>query len=91
MKSNGREYDYYAPPGSLGIVVASTSKGPIVHSISRTSPLLGVVGKGDYIIWLDDVDTRRMTAVKLACLLAKRKERPQRKLTLLSCGGRTAY
>jgi len=91
MKANGRVYDFYAPPGPLGIVIESTSEGPMVHSMSHSSPLLGIVDRGDYIIGLDDVDTKGMNAAQLTRLMAKRSQQPQRKISLLSCGSATKY
>eukprot|EP00957_Ditylum_brightwellii_P018691 1404311-Ditylum_brightwellii.AAC.1 len=90
-KSKAREYDFYAPPGSLGVVIESTPRGPCLHNIYSKSPLLGIVGKGDYIIAVDDDDTTELSAAELTCLLAMRSEQPQRKLTLVSCSSRTKY
>mmetsp|Transcript_40131 Transcript_40131/g.60245 ORF Transcript_40131/g.60245 Transcript_40131/m.60245 type:complete len:230 (-) Transcript_40131:212-901(-) len=91
MKSNQREFDFYAPRGLLGIVIESSPRGPMVQSISHTSPLLGMIDRGDYIIGLDDLNTKGMSAAQLTRLMAKRSQQPQRKISLLSCGSATKY
>jgi hypothetical protein len=82
--SQSRLYDVYAPPGPLGIVVDTTKEGPVIHSLKATSALLGLVGSGDLIVGLDDVDTRSMTAATLTRMMAKRSHQTERKITLLA-------
>lgn len=77
-------YDVFAPPGPLGIVVDTTKDGPVIHSLKATSALLGLVGSGDLIVGLDDMDTRSMTAATLTRLMAKRSSQSERKITLLA-------
>lgn len=77
-------YDVFAPPGPLGIVVDTTKEGPVIHSLKATSVLLGLVGSGDLIVGLDDVDTRSMTAATLTRMMAKRSHQTERKITLLA-------
>jgi len=89
MKSNQREFDFYAPRGLLGIVIESSPRGPMVQSISHTSPLLGMIDRGDYIIGLDGMNTKGMTGAQLTLSMAQRSEQPQRKISFLSCGGAT--
>lgn len=74
----------YAPPGPLGIIVDTTPKGPLVHSMKRTSPLKGQLQPGDIIVAIDDVDTRSMTAATLTKLMAKKSQQNQRKIKLLT-------
>jgi len=76
-------YDCIAPPGPLGIIVDSTSAGPMVHSMKPSSQLIDLIRPGDLIVGLDDIDTRGMTAPTLTRLMAKKSQQPQRKITLL--------
>ena len=82
--TRGGLYDVFAPPGPIGIVVDTTKDGPAVHSLKRTSPMLGLINAGDLIIALDDVDTRGMTAATLTQLMARKAAQKERKITLLS-------
>lgn len=77
-------YEVLAPPGPLGIVVDTTKDGPVIHSLKGTSTLLGLVGSGDLIVGLDDMDTRSMTAATLTRMMAKRSNQAERKITLLA-------
>lgn len=81
MESGG--YDVFAPPGALGIVVDTTEKGCIVHSLKKTSPMHGLINPGDLIVALDDFDVRKMTAASLTKLMAKKSQQPERKFTLI--------
>jgi C-terminal processing protease CtpA/Prc len=77
-------YDVLAPPGPIGIVVDTTKKGCIVHSLKKTSPMQGLITPGDFIIALDDVDVRKMDAASLTKLMARKSQQKQRKFTLIS-------
>ena len=77
-------YDVFAPAGPIGIVVDTTKYGPAVHSLKRTSPMLGLINPGDLIIALDDEDTRGMTAATLTRLMARKSSQKDRKITLLT-------
>jgi hypothetical protein len=72
-----------APPGRLGVVIDTTLDGPVVHSVSRESPLEGTLFPGDIIVAIDDVDTRAMTASAITALMI-RTANQRRKLTVLS-------
>jgi len=75
---------YYAPPGKLGVIIDSHPRtGPIVHEVRSTSPLLGLLRKGDRIIAVDDVDVREMTANRLMRFMIDNSEK-RRKVTVLS-------
>jgi hypothetical protein len=76
-------YDVFAPPGAIGIVVDTTEKGCIVHSLKKTSPMHGLINPGDLIVALDDFDVRKMTAASLTKLMAKKSQQPERKFTLI--------
>jgi hypothetical protein len=76
-------YDVFAPSGAIGIVVDTTDKGCIVHSLKKTSPMQGMMNPGDLIVALDDFDVRKMTAATLTKLMAKKSQQPERKFTLI--------
>jgi C-terminal processing protease CtpA/Prc len=80
--TRGGLYDVFAPPGPIGIVVDTTKDGPAVHSLKRTSPMLGLINPGDLIVALDDIDARGMTAATLTQLMAKKSSQKERKITL---------
>ena len=75
--------EIFAPAGKLGIIVDTSSEGPIVHSIKNDSPLVGKVFTGDFIIAVDDEDVSDWSAHYVTKLVA-RKSGSVRKLTLLS-------
>jgi hypothetical protein len=75
-------YDVYAPSGPLGIVVDTTEKGCIVHSLRKTSSMKGLITPGDLIIALDDVNVQKMDASSLTKLMAKKSQQAERKFTL---------
>ncbi len=76
-------YDVFAPPGALGIVVDTTEKGCIVYSLRKSSPMQGLMNKGDLIIGLDNFDVRNMDAASLTKLMAKKAQQEERKFTLM--------
>jgi hypothetical protein len=76
-------YDVFAPAGAIGIVVDTTDKGCIVHSLKKTSPMQGLMNPGDLIVALDDFDVRKMSAASLTKLMAKKSQQPERKFTLV--------
>ncbi len=69
--SNRIRVDIVAPPGKLGIIIDTCSEGPIVHSVKPTSPLDGLIFKGDLVVGVDDMDTRECSAHYLTMLMAK--------------------
>jgi PDZ domain-containing secreted protein len=81
--STGVAYDVFAPAGGIGIVVDTTDKGCIVHSLKKSSPMQGLINPGDLIIALDDFDVRKMNAASLTKLMAKKSQQPERKFTLV--------
>ena len=72
-----------APAGKLGIIIDTSSQGPIVHSVKTASVLEGLVFEGDLIIALDDEDTSAWSAHNLTKLVASRSKF-ERKITVLS-------
>jgi hypothetical protein len=76
-------YDVFAPAGAIGIVVDTSAKGCVVHSLKKSSPMQGLMNPGDLIIALDDFDVRKMNAASLTKLMAKKSQQPERKFTLV--------
>jgi len=76
-------FEQVCPPGPLGLVIDSTTLGPMVHSVKPYSSLGGTIRAGDFIIGCDDQPTRAMTAPILTRLLASKANNPERKLTLM--------
>lgn len=83
IESSALSYDVFAPPGALGIVVDTTEKGCIVYSLKKSSPMQGLMNRGDLIIGLDNFDVRNMNASSLTKLMAKKSEQTERKFTLM--------
>jgi len=83
IQSSALSYDVFAPPGALGIVVDTTKKGCIVYSLKKSSPMQGLMNRGDLIIGLDNFDVRNMNASSLTKLMAKKSEQAERKFTLM--------
>jgi len=73
----------FAPPGKLGVIIDTTKSGPIIHELKASSPLKGLLYKGDRIIAVDDLDVRSMTASTLTRLMARKMDRT-RKITVIS-------
>ncbi len=76
-------FEHDCPPGPLGVMIDTTTKGPMIHSIKPNSTLNGFVAPGDIIIALDDKDTRTMTAPLITSLMAVKSQQRKRKLTIL--------
>lgn len=74
--------DVKCPPGKLGIIIDTCSEGPIVHSVKQTSPLEGLIFKGDLVVAVDDEDTREWSAHYLTKLVAK-KSMYERKISVM--------
>jgi len=75
--------DAIAPPGKLGIIIDTSSQGPIVHTVKPGSVLEGLLFEGDLIVAVDDEDTSEWSAHSLTRLMAK-KSKFERKITVLS-------
>lgn len=83
-----RQLTVVAPEGKLGIVVDNqTGDMPIVHAIKETSALKGKVSVGDFLISVDEVDCRGMSAVQVSKLISNRSRNPARTLVLLRGSG----
>ena len=79
---NRTQINVIAPPGKLGIVIATCSEGPMVHGINSGSPLEGLIFKGDLIVTVGDKDTKEWNAHDLTLLLA-RNNKVERKIAVL--------
>lgn len=77
-------YDVFAPPGPIGIVVDSTPKGCVVHSLRKTSSMQGLINPGDLIVALDDEDVTALDASELTKLMARKAQQTERKFTLIA-------
>jgi hypothetical protein len=50
-RNGERVRHYYAPPGKLGVVIATKKDGPVVHGVKdESSPFWGLLKKGDLIV-----------------------------------------
>mmetsp|Transcript_435 Transcript_435/g.647 ORF Transcript_435/g.647 Transcript_435/m.647 type:complete len:506 (-) Transcript_435:138-1655(-) len=77
-------YDVFAPPGPIGVVVDTTPKGCVVHSLRKTSSMQGLINPGDLIIALDDDDVTKLDASELTKLMARKAQQTERKFTLIA-------
>jgi len=77
-------YDVFAPAGPIGVVVDSTPKGCVVHSLRKTSSMQGLINPGDLIIALDDDDVTKLDASELTKLMARKAQQTERKFTLIA-------
>ena len=76
-------FQYDCPPGPLGIIIETTTEGPMVHNVKPKSILNGTLLPGDLIIGLDDNDTSTMTAPQITRLMANKSQQRSRKLRIL--------
>jgi C-terminal processing protease CtpA/Prc len=60
-----------APAGKLGIILDTTSDGPLVISVKPESPMVGLVHPGDTILAVDDVETRAMSSSAFTSLMVR--------------------
>lgn len=77
-------YDVFAPPGPIGMVVDTTAKGCVVHSLRKTSSMQGLINPGDLIVALDDEDVTKLDASELTKLMARKAQQTERKFTLIA-------
>jgi hypothetical protein len=76
-------FEHNCPPGPLGLIIDTTTSGPMIHSVKPTSVLLDILMPGDILIALDDRNTRMMTAPLITSLMASKSQQRHRKLTIL--------
>lgn len=72
-----------APAGPLGLIIGSTSRGPIVQLIKASSPLIGQIHIGDIIVRVDEIETQHMSSAALTRVMAARRNQQERKLLLV--------
>ena len=60
-----------ARPGKLGLIIDTTTEGPIVHELNPGSPMEGVIFPGDIIVLIDHVDTRAMSAKAISSIMTE--------------------
>jgi len=58
-----------APSGKLGLIIDTTSEGPIVHKLKPDSPMKGLLFPGDIIVSIDNVDTKAMSAKAISTIM----------------------
>eukprot|EP01082_Thalassiosira_pseudonana_P014855 g13458.t1 g13458 contig8:717626-721848(-) len=76
-------YEVKAPPGPLGIVIDSSSRGPVVHHVKEDSPLFHLVEKGDIILSIDGLDCSRKDANGIAAWIKTKPKKEEQTLTLM--------
>jgi hypothetical protein len=82
QKPNQITREVIAPPGKLGIVIDTTSQGPVVHKVNKNSPLQGILFPR-YHPAIDATDTRSMTASAITALMVQTANQ-QRRLTVVT-------
>ena len=84
---NGELYEVLVPaPKPLGLVVKSSKSGPQILHVKPTSPLYRMVDEGDYIISVDGIDARFMSARELSKWLHRNEGMTgERTIILMSC------
>lgn len=77
-----------APPGKLGIVIDNPrTEVPFVHAIKETSILFGRVNVGDFLVSVDEVDCKGLTAIQVSRLISSRNQNPRNLVMLRSLQG----
>lgn len=72
-------YEVEAPPGRLGIVLATSDGGaPVVQAISDSSPLIGQIREGDILLMVDGIDVTDMMASDVSNLIASKQSNSAR-------------
>ncbi len=75
---------------ALGLVVKSAQIDRQIIQIKSTSPLYQVVDEGDYILYIDGIDTRHSSAKTLSKWLHK-TTRTAEERTIIFMGKKTSY
>jgi len=85
----GEELTVVAPPGKIGIVVDNPNNDiPIIVGIKDTSVLHDKVHIDDFMISLDEIPCRGMSAGQVSTLINSRSQNPTRSFVLLRVSGR---
>lgn len=77
VESEGYIRECFAPAGKLGVIIDTTSKGPVVHQVKTGSPLENLIFAGDRIIAIDDIDTRDLSASAVTKIMARKCNEPR--------------
>jgi len=75
--------EHICPSGPLGLIIDTSTKGPIVHSVKSSSSVKGFILPGDIIVGLDGKDTSSMTAPMITSYMASKAQQQQRRITML--------
>ena len=81
----GKMHHIIAPAGKLGVIVDTPPEGgpAYVCEIKDSSPIIDRIHLEDKIIAVDDRDVRKMSAVDVSKMLARRSKNPRRKISIL--------
>jgi hypothetical protein len=77
--SSGGVFEVRAPPGKLGLVLATTDEGvPVVNSVKSTSVLRDEVQVGDRLVSVDGIDVLLMLATDVSQIIASKQHKAER-------------
>ncbi|KAL7577624.1 hypothetical protein ACA910_015143 [Epithemia clementina (nom. ined.)] len=81
---SGEQFEVFAPPGSLGLILDTNSDGvPVVTSVKTTSVLSDTVQPGDRLLAVDGLDVVLMIASDISRIIALKKDQPERHFLFL--------
>ena len=87
---DGEPYEVLVPGSkALGLVVTSTRTGPQIVHVKNTSPLHQIVENGDFILSVDGIDCRHISAKTLSKWLHKTDSNVER--TMILMGRKNSY
>ena len=78
-----------APPGKLGILIDTTSDGPVVHTVHPGSAMERLLVPGDLILSINGIATHAMSADELTKVMTQNIHR-ERKLVVVSSSSSSA-
>ncbi len=81
---NGMEYEVRAPPGPLGLIVDSSNRGLVIHSVKPSSPLSNQVQAGDIIVSLDGANCTEMSPEDLGHWISSKPFKEEQTVKLLA-------
>lgn len=78
---NGNQYEVNAPSGKLFIILKSQEgDGIIIEMVSEASPLAELVGVGDRLVRIDEIEVLEHSAAAVNQILKARRKNTLRKL-----------
>lgn len=87
MQETGPRYEVNAPSGNLSIILKSPDgEGIIIDMVSEASPLADMVGIGDRLVRIDEIDVREQTVATVKEILKSRRSNAVRKLHFVKKG-----